>query len=327
LEAAKKVAKLYKTDHHEYIMSSHEIFDSIDDIIESFDEPFGGVVSTFFISKLIKKHVKVALSGDGGDELFGSYLSHRLALPMKNYYDSGGQGSLDKNNYGLSDKDYQTFLSIKDKEMWKWRSKLSVFKEEEKGSLYSKSANKEMNKYNTDDLWKNYFLKKTANDPLNQILEAELKTIFPDQVLAFSDRLSMAHSIELRPPILDHRLVELAAAIPGDLKIKNGVTKYIFKKAARGLLPDEIINRPKEGFVLPINFWLIDSMKDFVINTLSADRLKAHNFFNEEVVKNLIKCYYSSTNCSDFKSFEFTENSNKLWLLLMFQLWWERYFS
>jgi asparagine synthase (glutamine-hydrolysing) len=178
-------------------------------------------------------------------------------------------------------------------------------------------------KINSEFVWKQYLKNTTSKDPLNKILEAELKTYLPDQVLAFVDRLSMAHSIELRTPFLDYRLVELTATIPGGMKIKNGAVKYILKKAVKDLLPQEIIDRPKEGFVLPINTWLHKNMQKYVEKTLNSGQLRKHGFFDENVVKTLVKCYYNQTAKN---LYEFNELSNKIWLLVIFQLWWKKYF-
>ncbi|MBU3922738.1 asparagine synthase (glutamine-hydrolyzing) [Patescibacteria group bacterium] len=318
--AARKIAKIYKTNHHEYIMSWKEIPKQINNIIKAFDEPFGGVISTFFLSQLIKKHVKVALSGDGADELFGSYLSHRLAQPMVDYVKlKKNNQNIEKilNKLNLNEGDKEIFLKIFDKDVWNWRAKLLVFNEKEKKHLYSPKLKNKTREFNSINLFKKYFKKTTTKDPLNRILEVEFKTIFPDQVLAFADRLSMAHSIELRSPFLDYRFVEFVNTIPGNLKIKNGAVKSILKESVWDLLPQEIINRPKEGFVLPINQWLFKNMEGYVKKVLSSKRLRLHGFFNEIFVKNLIECYYTNQQL---------ENSNKIWNLIMFQLWWEKYF-
>lgn len=320
-QLARKVAKLYKTNHYEYLMSWKEIPERVGEIIEAFDEPFAGVISTFFISRLIKKHVKVALSGDGADELFGSYLSHRLAQPMAYYLklkEGGKVTARDVDKLDLSQQDKETLLKIARKGIWNWRAELSVYKESEKHKLYSQSLKIKMKNFDSRNLWKKYFKNATTQDPLNQMLEVEFKTIFPDQVLAFVDRLSMAHSIELRPPYLDYHLVEFAATIPGRLKIKQGIVKYILKKAAADLLPKEIVERPKEGFVLPINQWLLKNMEKYVKSILSIKRLERHGFFDETFVKNLVNRYYLEQKVGD---------SNKIWSLIMFQLWWEKYFK
>jgi len=323
-QAARQVSKIFKTNHHEYIMSWREIPETIGQIIGSFDEPFGGVISSYFISQIIKKYVRVALSGDGADEIFASYLSHRLAGPIDEYFksekkDLAGLGF----SFSLKNSDALILSKIADKEPWKWRSALFYFKEPEKKELYSNYLKEKTKKINSEFVWKQYLKNTTSKDPLNKILEAELKTYLPDQVLAFVDRLSMAHSIELRTPFLDYRLVELTATIPGGMKIKNGAVKYILKKAVKDLLPQEIIDRPKEGFVLPINTWLHKNMQKYVEKTLNSGQLRKHGFFDENVVKTLVKCYYNQTAKN---LYEFNELSNKIWLLVIFQLWWKKYF-
>ncbi|MDD2753519.1 MAG: asparagine synthase (glutamine-hydrolyzing) [Candidatus Portnoybacteria bacterium] len=324
LNAAREISKLYKTCHHEYIMSWKEIPEGIDDVIGAFDEPFAAVTSTFFISRLIKKYVKVALSGDGGDELFGSYLSHRLASPLESFQASGFDEAALK-DIGLSLNDEKILRRFKKMKPWQWRSQLSVFSEMEKKVFYSKKFKTRIRGFDTGKLWRGYFAAGTSRDALNKVLEAEFKGVFPDQVLSYSDKLSMAHSIELRPPFLDTRLVEFAATIPGSLKIKRGSVKYVLKQAAQGYLPAHIINRPKEGFILPLNYWLFKNMRGFVEEALLSKRLKAHGLFDPNIVKRLLGCYYSSSQPA-FSSEEFTRMSNKIWELVVFQRWWEKYF-
>jgi asparagine synthase (glutamine-hydrolysing) len=157
----------------------------------------------------------------------------------------------------------------------------------------------------------------TSKDPLNKILEMEWNTQLPDQVLAFVDFLSMAHSVEIRSPFLDYRLVEFAATIPGNMKIRNGNVKDILKKTVEPLIPHGITNRPKEGFVLPIFDWMVEKLKDYSIDVLSEKGLKKHQLLNTKVVKNILDDYYSGN-----KSV-----AGKVWNLMMFQVWWERYFG
>ncbi len=278
-ESAQKVSQLFQTDHYEFILRAKELERDLPEIIASFDEPFAGVVSTYFISKLIKKHVKVALSGDGADELFGSYLSHRLA-----------SGSLERPD-----------LEVENRHPWKWRNSLLVG-----------GGNRQ-----SEDLLKKGFLKFPGNDLLNRTLATEFTTIFPDQVLAFVDRLSMAHSIEVRPPYLDLRLVELAFSLPGRYKIKNGEAKYLLKKAAEGILPKEVIYRPKEGFIMPINAWLAGALRPMVLSLLSARRVEKHGFFSRESIRKLLAR----------KDWHATDVANRIWTLVNFQIWWERCIS
>ena len=318
---ARKVSKLFGTDHHEYIMSAKELPEDIHEIISSFSEPFSGVISTFYLSKLIAKHVKVAISGDGADELFGSYLAHRLANPVNNFM------KYSMANRVLTDNDLQLLGAFKDNidflkkiasdEDWKWRAKLAVFNEAEKSTLYSDSFKSNINGCSSNAVYKSCFDTLTATDPLNRILECDEKMLLPDQVLAFVDRLSMAHSIEVRPPFLDYRLVEFAATLHGSMKIKDTCVKYILKKAVKDLLPDDLINRPKEGFVLPVNQWILTKLDSYIKDTLSPDRLKKHNFFNVDTVTRLLQEHFSHRQ----------DHANKLWNLVCFQIWFEIYYE
>jgi asparagine synthase (glutamine-hydrolysing) len=290
---ARRVAKVFGTDHHEYIMSAKELIEDIDNVVRSFDQPFSGTISTYFLTKLISKHVKVALSGDGADELFGSYLSHRLAQEM---HDRGQNESA-------------------------WRYDLTVFKGSEKQDLLSEefveNRRQERNTQTSFTLLENCFSSLSGQDPLNRILEMEWNTQLPDQVLAFVDFLSMTHSVEIRSPFLDYRLVEFVASLPGLMKIKNGRTKHILKEAVKGLLPEGIVDRLKEGFVLPIYDWLQNQLEGYVADSLAGWRLKKHGLFNVDIVKEILNRYYSGDR----------QLAAKIWNLVMFQKWWEVYFG
>ena len=321
---ARKVSQAYKTEHYEYIMSYKELVDDIDKVIGAFDQPFSGTISTYFLSKLIKKHVKVALSGDGADELFGSYLSHRVAQPMYHFrrlYDKVKANSLtndEKNLFAPCDiKFLENLYHKSDGDEVKWRYSLYLSNDEEKESLLSDHFKSRLNTISTFCLVQKYFNELTANEPLNRILEMEWNTQFPDQVLAFVDFLSMAHSVEIRSPFLDYRLVEFVSTIPGNMKIRNGNVKDILKKAVKQLLPEGITERPKEGFVLPIFDWMMEKLRDYSLDMLSEKRLKKHNLLNMDLVKNILDDYYSGN-----KSV-----AGRVWNLIMFQVWWERYFG
>jgi asparagine synthase (glutamine-hydrolysing) len=321
---ARKVSRAYKTEHYEYIMSHKELIGDIDNVIGAFDQPFSGTISTFFLSKLIKKHVKVALSGDAADELFGSYLSHRVAQPMyhfKRLHERVKNGTLTEDEKALFKPCDINFLNeLFDKsegDEIKWRYHLYLFKDDEKVKLLSEDFKERLNYTSSFSFVKEYFNSITSKDRLNRILEMEWNTQLPDQVLAFVDFLSMAHSVEIRSPFLDYRLVEFVATIPGNMKIRNGNVKYIFKKTAESLLPEGITKRPKEGFVLPIFDWMVEKLKDYSMDVLSEKRLKRHNLLNTNVVKNILGDYYSGN-----KSV-----AGRVWNLIMFQVWWERYFA
>ncbi|MDO8644027.1 MAG: asparagine synthase C-terminal domain-containing protein, partial [bacterium] len=311
-------------EHHEYIMSWRELRDDVENVIAAFDQPFSGTISTFFLSKLISKHVKVALSGDAADELFGSYLSHRAALPMYHFrrlYDKVQGGTLTEREKELFKPCDLRFLNgLYEKsggDEVKWRYRLGVFTDEDKESLLSPDFKARLNSANSCALFAKNFSVTTSRDPLNRMLEMEWNTQLPDQVLAFVDFLSMAHSVEVRSPFLDYRLVELAATIPGRLKIRDGIVKDILKRTVGPLLPPGITGRPKEGFVLPIFEWMMEKLRDYSMDVLSDNRIGKHCFFNGESVRHLIADYYSGNRSV----------AVKIWNLMMFQIWWEKYFD
>jgi asparagine synthase (glutamine-hydrolysing) len=148
-------------------------------------------------------------------------------------------------------------------------------------------------------------------------LEAEYKTIFADQVLAFVDRLSMAHSLEVRSAFLDTKLVEFVAQLPGNLKIKNGQTKYLLKKAALKYFPEQMVNRKKEGFLMPITEWLSGELEPYVRDVLSKERLAKHQLFDADAVTNLVNKLY-------LDKCDYT-HVNKVFALVVFQEWYELY--
>ncbi|MDQ7822803.1 MAG: asparagine synthase (glutamine-hydrolyzing) [Candidatus Eremiobacteraeota bacterium] len=312
---ARRISEQYGTEHHEECIDMSDFCEEFPRIISHFDEPFAGVVSTYFLARLIAKHVKVALSGDGADELFGSYLSHRLAYPLHNLGLWGKTGEERFRDFTPFENQMPYLESLYEPEEWRWRAKLLVFSDEEKERLYSGAVNRRFMGAPTSEHLRNYFSSLGSKDPLNRILEAEFYSFLPDQVLAFVDRLSMAHSLEVRTAYLDHEFISLAFCISGMLKRKSGEVKYILKKAALKYLPADLVFRKKEGFVLPINLWLLEDMESYVKDILSAKRLALHGLFDGAYVKGLIEEFYHGKR----------DLANKVLTLLAFQVWYEGY--
>jgi asparagine synthase (glutamine-hydrolysing) len=240
------------------------------------------------------QHVKVAISGDGADELFGSYLSHRLALPLANYpcYLETQDSSLVP-GFGNNVDELRKVYAPDD---WAWRSNLLTYEEAEKKNLCTEDFRELVGCTSTRAYLREAFADLSSQDPLNRVLEAEFNTILPDQVLTFVDRLSMAHSLEVRCPYLDTAVVEFVASLSGDWKIRNGITKYLLKKAALRYLPREMVERKKEGFLMPISQWLSGELEPYVRETLDRDRIAPLNVFRPDAVECLVNRLYATPN-------------------------------
>lgn len=314
---ARWTAERFGTEHYEETVEFSNFPDNLRRIIACFDEPFAGTISTYFLASLIARHVKVAISGDGADELFGSYLSHRLAFPLSRYQEYLRTG--DTQLVRPFESQVELLARLTEPKDCQWRSKLFVYSDEEKAELYTPDVAAAMRGHSSRDRLCREFSGLTAKDPLNRILEAEWHSIFPDQVLAFVDRLSMAHSLEVRTAYLDTDVVNFVAGLPGHLKINDGETKYLLKKAALKYFPKEMVFRKKEGFLMPITEWLLGDLEDYVRQTLSPARLKAHGIFNSDRVQAQVNQLYSGE--SDYMQV------NKVFALIVFQEWYDIYMS
>jgi asparagine synthase (glutamine-hydrolysing) len=283
---ARWVASEYGTEHHEERLDEQSFPDELPRILACFDEPFSGVVSTYFLARLAGRHVKAVLSGDGADELLGSYRSHRLAAERPAH-------TVDA----------------------EWRSTLMVFSDEEKATVLAPDVVRATRGFDARARLKRDFAGLTATDGLNRVLEAELRSIFPDQVLAFIDRLSMAHSLEVRAPFLDTAVVDFLTRIPGPRKMRSGETKALLKDVARRYLPEEMVVRPKEGFVMPVQRWLLNGLAPYVRDMLSAGQLATHGLFDANAVDRLVTSFYGGHH----------EHAQKLLALVTFQEWYRLY--
>ena len=284
-EYARWIAELYGTRHRERAIYFEDFPAVLPNILRYIGEPFSGYVSVWFLSRFVKSWgIDVAFSGDWADELFGSYKVHRLA--------------------------YQT----PHQHPWELRYSDSVFGDREKQSLYSKDVRQVMKKYSTMHHLEKYFTNGlTADDSLNRMLEMELKYIFPDNVYMSVLKMSQYHGLEIRTPYSSPEFVEFAAKIPGSLKMKDGVTKYPLKQLALRYLPEEIVNRKKEGFVTP-TMPLVLELEKFVRDTLALARLGEHGLLDIDYVWQLIEEFYNAPT---------EQQAYKLWSLVCFQVWYD----
>jgi asparagine synthase (glutamine-hydrolysing) len=314
---ARYVAERFGTDHHEEVVDFGTFPDTIRPILRAFDEPFAGTVSTYFLAQLMAQHVKVALAGDGADELFGSYRTHRLAEPLAQLpeYMRTGDTAL----VAPFGSDVTSLERLWEPHDWAWKAKLFVLGDAEKATLYSPDVARKMADWPTTEHLRRSFADLTATDPLNRILEAEFHGLLPDQVLTFVDRLSMAHSLEVRTAFLDTDVVSFVAGISGRRKMVGGETKRLLKQVARRFFPAEMVDRPKEGFIMPVTDWIRAGLEPYVRDTLSPSRLSRHGLFNPVAVQALIDGVYADGGGHT--------GANKLLVLLTFQEWHDLYLN
>jgi len=313
LAYARLAADTFGTEHHDLIIEP-DIVPIIEDLVWYLDEPLGdsSVIPTYMVSKLASEYVTVLLSGDGGDEIFGGYdkyvksgaeQNQSIPAPLRFMLRLFADGLPD----GAFGRHFLQHVSLKEPERYLDGS--TLFRADEKRKLFRKEVLEHMTGYNP---WQNGIesLGKRTGSWLSSIQNFDLDCYLPLDILTKVDRMSMAHSIETRAPLLDHKLVEFAATIPPDLKVRGSETKVLFKRAMKGLLPDEIINRPKRGFAIPLGHWFRGGLGHFVRDLLLSDKSRSRGIFDLKYIEDLL---------------EFQNKGRELdlhiWTLISFELW------
>jgi asparagine synthase (glutamine-hydrolysing) len=289
------------------------------------DEPCAdsSALPVYYLSKMARQQVTVALSGDGGDELFAGYetysaykvatLYRRVPRFLRNGIvrpvverlpTSSGKVSFEyKAKRFVEGSDFDVLRA----HYW-WNG---TFNEQEKRALYSADLLRLIGTLDTCDIFREYFRRQNNSEIISKLQYVDTKLLLPDDFLNKVDRMSMANSLEVRPPFLDHRVVEFAAQIPALLKSKGLLKKYILKKVAGHFLPDEIVHRKKQGFSIPVHKWLREDLRELVLDLLSPARMREMGFFNEAAIRCLLNDHLSLRRNLGFH----------LWGLMVFLLW------
>lgn len=313
LAHARAVAKKFGAEHHELVIEPN-VLDILDDLVWNMDEPFGdpSCIPTYMVSKLAARHVKVVLSGDGGDELFGGYDKYvvegndrRYRVPFLLRKVFGATARLMPE--GMRGRNLLYHFSLAGAE--RYLDSVILFTDEERSKLFLPEAIAATDPY---EPWREELdaISRSNGNWLSALQYMDLMGYLPNDILTKVDRMSMAHSIEARDPLLDHKLVEFAATVPPELKLRGGVTKYIFKQALRGLLPDEIIDRPKQGFAVPLGQWFRGQLHSFVHDLLLSNRSRERGIFNLDFIDNFLK-QHQRGRIADLE----------IWTLISFELW------
>ena len=283
LPHARQIAEQYDTDHHELMVESNDI-KVLDELLAGFDEPFAdsSAIPTFLVSRLARQHVKVVLSGDGGDEIFAGYERYRVDR-RRRFLGLLGDLGLGAPLRALSaalpvggGKNILHNLSLP--RVRRYLDSLSLFPERALSELLGSSRSVS---------FPLEAMAEASLDPLSRLQDLDIKTYLAGDILTKVDRMSMANSLEARVPLLDHRLVEFACSLPPDLRMRAGVGKFLLKRALRGRIPPELLTRPKQGFGVPLEVWFSGSIRGFFRDQLADGGRLAGLGIERKAIRNL----------------------------------------
>ncbi|MDO8285249.1 MAG: amidotransferase 1, exosortase A system-associated [Rhodoferax sp.] len=319
---AQMVADRYHTNHRLEVVKSDD-FDLIDTLARLYDEPYAdsSAIPTYRVCQLARKHVTVALSGDGGDEALGGYRRYRMHLmeeSMRSALPQGLRGPL----FGTLGKLYPkadwaprifraktTFEGLARSSVDAYFHSVSILRGPMRDALFSARFKSELASYNAQEVFNRHAAQAGTNDPLALIQYLDLKTYLVGDINTKVDRASMAHSLEVREPLMDHELVEWLASLPSRHKINGQEGKYIFKKAMEPHLPHDVLYRPKMGFSVPLARWFRGPLKQRVRDAILGDRLASTGWFDQTYLQHLVEAHQSGAR----------DYSAPLWTLLMFE--------
>lgn len=324
LKFAKAVASYFGTSHHEYVVKP-DILKLVPKLIWYLEEPFADSSSilSYIISEIAKRDVTVALSGIGGDELFAGYPRY-LGMHLAQYYqkvplfmrkhiisrlfEKIPESTKSANIPGRMKRFIRGgVLSPVDRYIH-W---ISFFDCRTKEQLYSPYLKERLRENDCTDSHRAYFNKIETAELLNKAFYLDLKTYLPDDLLFMADKMSMANSLEVRVPFCDHKLVEFSASIPYQLKIKGLNPKYLLKKSFKNLLPESILRRKKQGFMVPLGLWFQKELKDYVLDVLSETNIKRRGYFRYDYIRWILNQHYQGK-----QNF-----SDHIWALIVLEIW------
>lgn len=326
LEYARLVSQKFGTDHHEITIPPEQFFAELPNLVWHEDEPIGFVASVplYFVSKLAEQHVKVVLTGEGSDETLAGYGRYQKALKLLSYgekYESlapsflrdavrGGVATLPGT---LNRKLNRTFLTRESDIENLFFDNFAIFPKSMQAQMFSRSTRErisDLHPYTTQNRW----LERTdAEDVLDKLLYADTKT-YLHELLMKQDQMSMAASVESRVPFLDHKLAEFTARMPREMKLRGGTTKWILREAMKGILPSEILDRPKMGFPVPVGQWFRGPYKHIVDEFVLGKRTLDRGIFDEDFVRSVVAKHNAGEN-----------HDERLWSLVNFEIWQRRF--
>lgn len=320
-EFAQMVADRYRTNHHLDMVESDD-FDLIDTLAKLYDEPYAdsSAIPTYRVCQLARKHVTVALSGDGGDESFGGYRRYKLHL-MEEKMRSALPLSLRRPIFGALGWLYPkadwaprifraktTFEGMARTSVEGYFHSMSLIRDPMRQQLYSNAFRAELGGYSAIEVFNKHARKANTDDPLGLIQYIDTHTYLIGDINTKVDRASMAHSLEVREPLMDHQLVEWLATLPSHLKMRKRESKFLLKKSMEPMLPADVLYRPKMGFAVPLARWFRGPLRERVRDSLLKGQIAESGWFNPDMIMQIVEQHEAGIR----------DHSTPIWTLLMY---------
>lgn len=320
---AKQIAAHIGTDHNEYYCTTKEAQDIFPLLADIYDEPFGDSsgIPTTLVSRFARKQVTVSLSADGGDEIFAGYTKYHHQAKINRYIKNSPDLLLSMAK-GVSNVSLKLVPALKKvHKVERVNELLSTYKTTGLTDIYNRHLNYKdiselLPKYDDsvgllDDIGE----VNNENDYINKILAQDYRSYMVDDILTKVDRATMSIALEGREPLLDHRIIEFVSQLPSSLKYNNGTTKYLLKKIVHKYIPREIMDRPKAGFSIPMFEWLTTDLKDHLYYYINEKQFNKHGLLDVKKAMTIRKEFLAGRKGRE----------TPIWLLLMFQMWWDRW--
>jgi len=324
LKYARIIAERFRTDHHEYVVKPNAI-EILPKLVWHYNEPYAdsSALPSYYVAKMTRDKVTVALNGDGGDENFAGYERYmagkfaefyrKIPEKVRSIFESSLVNKIPesraRNNFSSK---FKRFILMAPRECsvrhYNWNS---IFRDNEKEDLWSDEFREEIGAKKSFSYLEDIFSRSQTKDIVDSLLYADINSYLPEDLLVKMDIATMANSLEARSPFLDHKFMEFSASIPSHIKLKGMRLKYILKKALSNALPEKILNREKMGFGIPIHQWFRNELKGYSYEILLSDKAIKRGYFKKEAVKKLLDEHVAAK----------ANNGARIWSLLFLELW------
>ncbi len=321
LPHARRVAQAFNCEHHEFVVEPRAV-DVLPTLVRHYGEPFAdsSAIPSYYLARLTRQHVTVALNGDGGDESFGGYRRYRLHL-MEEQMRSALPMSVRKPVFGLLGRMYpkadwaprplrarSTFEALARDSVGAYFHSVSLMRDDMRRKLFSDTFRRDLGGYSAFNVFERHAATAQTDDPLALIQYLDLKTYLPGDINTKVDRASMAHSLETREPLMDHPLVEWLGTLPSSVKVRGQEGKWLLKKAMEPRLSQDVLYRQKMGFAVPLAKWFRGPLRTRLRDAVLGERLAGTGYFNRAYLTELLDHHQSGRR----------DYSAPLWSLLMF---------